>query len=169
MYLQPAAWSEARNGLEHSTRNVFLVALTGRPWNSDKIRRILRRTPERESGTTAAGGGRKPAERPTKLRQGQWAELTERFQAGETITALAATFDVHRSTIHTHLDQLGIPRSPTLRKLSDDQVAEAVQLYCAGSSTATIGGHFGVDASTVATALKRVGERLRPRRGVVSR
>ena len=97
-----------------------------------------------------------------KLRDTQWAELVARFMAGETITALAKEFNVHRTTIHAHLDHCGISRSPTQRKLTDGQVTEAAGRYRDGDSLATIGGYLGVNATTVASALRAGRKRLTP-------
>lgn len=111
--------------------------------------------------------GCQPA-RVRKLRDAQWADLDQRFQSGETITALAKQFNVHRTSIQAHFDRRGIPRSPTPCKLTDQLVSEARTLYREGSSTETIGNHFGVNANTIATALRRVDVPLRPRRGAKS-
>jgi len=81
------------------------------------------------------------------------------------IRVLANRFNVHPTTVLTHVERAGVPRHSDHGKWDDAMLAEAASRYEQGHSLATIGKHFGVHAKTVATRLRAEGVQLRPRRG----
>ena len=85
--------------------------------------------------------------------------------AGRSLREIAAARGVHRRTIAAHLENRGIPRRPSGRKLTDRQVATAARRYLSGDSLATVAEGFDVDAATVGRELHRAGVAIRPRRG----
>ena len=91
------------------------------------------------------------------------------YQAGATINQLAADFDVHRTTVASHLDRRGVRRHHELTAWDDDTLGEAAELYEAGLSLADIADRFGIDAQTVANRFRLAGVPVRPRRGWSSR
>jgi hypothetical protein len=78
------------------------------------------------------------------------------------IDELASVFDIHRTTVMTHLDRAGVERRAGL---IDRNLNEARRLYESGSSLAGVAEHFGVDAETVRRSFRTAGISLRPRRG----
>jgi transposase len=83
-------------------------------------------------------------------------------ERGTSIDELASTFDVHRTTVMTHLERAG---AEGRTGLIERHLSEAHNLYEAGSSLVRVAEHFGVDAETVRRAFKNAGISLRPRRG----
>lgn len=92
-------------------------------------------------------------------------ELLAAYQAGGSVSLLAKTYELHRTTVLNHLKRAGINRRPWIRKLSDGQVQRAAALYASGASLAAIGEHFQVDATTIRNEFTRAGLPVRPRRG----
>ena len=134
----------------------------GRYSNPDIVTRISR---------ILAGQGRdRPSRRPvpslrqkqTRLTEQQVFELIAMHERGTSIDELAAGFDIHRTTVMTHLERAGAERRTGLIQRHLD---EARDLYESGSSLARVAEHFGVDAETVRRAFKNAGIALRPRRG----
>ena len=83
-------------------------------------------------------------------------------ERGRPIDKLASVFDVHRTTVMTHLDRAGVERRTGV---IDRHLDEARDLYESGSSLARVAERFGVDGETVRQAFKNAGISLRPRRG----
>ena len=94
-----------------------------------------------------------------KLSASEIARLAENYQAGATITDLAAAFKIHRTTVSQHLLRSGTPMRR--QGLSEEQVATAASLYQQGWSLVRLGERFDVDPSTVHAALRRVGLQMR--------
>jgi transposase-like protein len=95
--------------------------------------------------------------------------LIAAYEAGATITQLAAEFGVHRTTVAGHLDRHGVPRHSEQTTWDDEILTQAAELYAAGLSLADVADRFGVDAQTVANRFRRSGLPVRPRRGWSSR
>ena len=93
------------------------------------------------------------------------AKIATRFKAGESITSLAAKFNVNRCTIQEHLDKHGIPRFNPKPMLNSKQIHRAGELYNSGLSLAAVAHHMNVNPATIAIHIKREGYELRPRRG----
>jgi hypothetical protein len=138
------------------------VDLLGRYTNPDNVSRLHR---------ILSGQGRdRPSHRPvpslpqkqTRLTQEQVSELIAMHERGVPIDELASVFDIHRTTVMTHLDRAGLERRAGR---IDRHLNEARGLYESGSSLAGIAEHFGVDAETVRQAFKDAGISMRPRRG----
>jgi lambda repressor-like predicted transcriptional regulator len=91
--------------------------------------------------------------------------IANRFEAGETITALALEYKVHRCTIQNHLDRHGVKRSAPVPILTTADITKAAELYATGFSTAEVGQKMGVNAKTISNHLKRAGYEVRRRRG----
>ncbi|MCU1477692.1 MAG: hypothetical protein JWQ64_2385 [Subtercola sp.] len=87
-------------------------------------------------------------------------ELVWKYQAGESMKALARQFGLHRTTIAGHLNRRGVElRDVTI---SGHRVDQAVALYESGLSLANIGKKLGFTDGTIHTHLKRRGMRMRP-------
>lgn len=138
--------------------------LTALLYNLPPLLKIPSRTRERPKRT-----GSSSWEPLHRLGSEQSAELVRLYSTGESVTALAARYDMHRCTIQEHLDRHGANRQAPKPKLSTAQITEAGKLYETGLSLESIGNTFGVHASTIATHLKRAGYELRPRRGWLGR
>jgi hypothetical protein len=96
------------------------------------------------------------------LTEEQVNELIARHERGALIDELAATFDIHRTTVMTHLDRAGAERRTGIIQR---HLEEARALYESGTSLARVASHFGVDGETVCRAFRNAGISLRPRRG----
>ncbi len=92
-------------------------------------------------------------------------ELVGAYLDGSSIDALAASLDVNRTTIISHLDRRGIDRRKSVRKMNDRSVLDAAEHYGAGESLKVVSARFGVDAQTIAREFARAGIPTRPRRG----
>jgi hypothetical protein len=60
------------------------------------------------------------------------AQIVQRYEAGETITSLAAVLAFHRCTIHEHLNRHGVNRSAAQPKLTPKHIPPAAELYREG-------------------------------------
>lgn len=82
-----------------------------------------------------------------------------RYAAGETSTALAAEYDVAKSTI------LGILRAHNVvvrrQTLTVEQVSEAARLYESGLSLSQVAGRLDVNQETMRMAILKAGVTLR--------
>jgi DNA-binding transcriptional regulator LsrR (DeoR family) len=85
------------------------------------------------------------------------------YEAGKTMTELAAEFRINRLTVCRYLRRAKVP----LRGggLSPSQADEVTRLYETGWSSGRLAEHFGVSADTVLKALRGAGVAVRPRRG----
>jgi AraC-like DNA-binding protein len=96
------------------------------------------------------------------LTEKQVTELIARHERGAHIDELAASFDIHRTTVMTHLDRAGAERRTGVIQR---HLEEARALYESGTSLADVASHFSVDSETVRRTFKNAGISLRPRRG----
>jgi hypothetical protein len=102
-----------------------------------------------------------------RLTAGELEAFSTAYRAGSSIRELAQFFKINRTTVHAHVDSLGLPRR--YPRLSPADVKDAAELYQAGRSLITIGRHFGVAGDTVALALRQAGVTIRSRNGSISR
>ncbi len=79
------------------------------------------------------------------------------------IKALATKYRIDRSTVHAHVDRLGLPRRRPL--LSPEDIVKAAQMYESGKSLAVVGKHFGVNDTTVLRYFRKAGVPTRKRNG----
>src|SRR5665811_2608002 len=63
--------------------------------------------------------------------------MVDRYLAGHTVAEIAELFGVHRQTVSSHLESLGIPRRVNVAKLSPSDVQLASTRYLSGESLAT--------------------------------
>jgi hypothetical protein len=98
-----------------------------------------------------------------RLTAGELEDFSTAYRAGSSIRELAQFFKINRTTVHAHVDTLGLPRR--YPRLTRADVQEAVEMYQAGRSLITVAEHFGVAGDTVALALRRAGVEIRPRTG----
>lgn len=101
---------------------------------------------------------RNPRQPNRKVKPAEVDELAARYEAGETLRALAARFGVHARTVHRHLVASGATIRP-LRGLNGQEAVRAVELYREGISQTEIAGQLGVTITPVRTALRRGGDR----------
>lgn len=95
-----------------------------------------------------------------ELRDQELAAMITDYQAGASLTDLAAKYGYNRVGISSALKNAGV----SLRRsgLTTKQAAEAERLYCEGQSLVTVAARFGVDAGTVRTRLMKRGVMMRP-------
>lgn len=123
------------------------------------MRRILRDSADvRTPGETTA-----TRRKWTRLSDEARAAVIERYEAGETTTALAQAYGVAKSTI------LGIVRanSVVLRRqpLTAKQVSEAARLYNSGLSLSQVAERLKVNQETMRVAIMGSGVTIRPATG----
>lgn len=89
--------------------------------------------------------------------------MIERYEAGETSTALAQAYGVAKSTI------LGILRANSVvvrrQPLTAEQVSEAARLYESGLSLSQVAERVKVNQETMRVAILDAGVMLRPPTG----
>jgi len=102
-----------------------------------------------------------------RLSQVEIKQVIQQYRAGDSIKTLAGRFEVHRTTVMTHLTQTGIVRRRVVRKMTDQSVAGAVAAahYATGASLAVVASAFGVHERTLAREFRQAGVSVRPRRG----
>jgi len=99
----------------------------------------------------------------TRLTAGELEEFSTAYRAGSSIRELAQYFKINRTTVHAHVETLGLPRR--YPRLTPANVKEAAEMYQSGKSLIKVAEHFGVTGDTVALALRKSGTVVRPRRG----
>lgn len=99
----------------------------------------------------------------TRLTDEARAAVIERYEAGETSTALAQAYGVAKSTI------LGILRANSVvvrrQPLTAEQVSEAARLYESGLSLSQVAERVKVNQETMRVAILDAGVMLRPPTG----
>lgn len=89
--------------------------------------------------------------------------MVERYEAGETSTALAEAYGVAKSTI------LGILRANSVvvrrQPLTAEQVSEAARLYDSGLSLSQVAERLKVNQETMRVAIMGSGVTIRPATG----
>lgn len=89
--------------------------------------------------------------------------MIERYEAGETSTALAEAYGVAKSTI------LGILRANSVvvrrQPLTPEQVSEAARLYNSGLSLSQVAERLKVNQETMRVAIMGSGVTIRPATG----
>ncbi len=91
----------------------------------------------------------------TRLTDSQRSEVVRRYEAGESASALAREFGVHRTTVFRALRAGGVDVRYGI--LTHDDVDEARALYQSGVSLAAVGERLGVAAGTVLNAFRKAG------------
>jgi hypothetical protein len=123
------------------------------PGNVARLRRIL-------SGQGRDRVSHRPVpslrRKQTRLTDSQRSELVERYQAGESAVALAATFGIDRRTATRLIRAAGAEVRYRLQ-LTDVDVDVARELYEQGLSLVYIGVQLGVAARTVLNMFRRAG------------
>ncbi len=99
----------------------------------------------------------------TRLSDEARAAVIERYEAGETSTALAEAYGVAKSTI------LGILRANSVvvrrQPLTPEQVSGAARLYNSGLSLSQVAARLNVNQETMRVAILDAGVMLRPATG----
>lgn len=102
----------------------------------------------------------------TRLSDAARATVIERYEAGETSTALAEAYGVAKSTI------LGILRANSVvvrrQPLTPEQIGEAARLYESGLSLSQVAKRLGINQETMRVAIVDAGVALRQPTGVYS-
>lgn len=125
---------------------------------ADTLRELLELVP---SGGTSVLRSTKQVQR--RLSASELEEFSTIYQAGSSIREIAQYFKIHRTTVHAHVEALGLlHRDP---RLTPADIKEAAEMYQSGKSLIAVAGHFGVAGDTVALALRKAGVEIRKRRG----
>lgn len=91
--------------------------------------------------------------------------LVRDYVAGSSVDAPAAKLGVTRTTIIGQLDDRGIERRRSVRKMTNRSVRQAGERYASGESLRVVATQSEVDASTLAREFRRAGVPIRRRRG----
>jgi hypothetical protein len=139
-----------------------LVEVLGRYSNhadqGKRIKRVLE-TPLLDSATPVSRPQRQVHRR---FQEGDLEDLAEAYLAGATLSELGERFRMHRATIASELERMGVARH--YRLVEGERLHLAIQGYQNGKSVATIGKELCVSGETVRKALIRAGLSMRPRR-----
>ena len=120
----------------------------------EKLKKLAALEPERSVCKSAPKTHVARQLRPTEID-----ELVQKYQAGESMNALARHYELHRTTIASHLKNAGITARNVA--ISEQQVDQAVELYESGLSLAAIGKKLGINDTTIHTHLRRRGVQMR--------
>ena len=82
-------------------------------------------------------------------------ELIDAYREGEVVTALAARFQVHHSTVSKLLRRQGMSRSA--KKLNSIHVSQTIDLYQSGSSLVCVASRIGCSPRTIRNTLETEG------------
>jgi DNA invertase Pin-like site-specific DNA recombinase len=85
--------------------------------------------------------------------------LVEAYRSGSTVKNLAASYEIHRTTVLEHLKRQGVPRRPS--KLNQVDIDKAVRLYELGYSGEAVALELRVGASTIRREIKKAGVEIR--------
>ncbi|HEX7835336.1 MAG TPA: hypothetical protein VF479_07690 [Pseudolysinimonas sp.] len=133
--------------------------LSNRPLHPEKIEELIRRSHE----------GRPPSRRNSKafrldrrLGKKMIDSLITRYEAGETIPALAAECGVSRSGLGDLLRRHGV----TLRyqPMTNTEIKRAIQRYSQGAPLSQLATEFNASQETIRKMLIRHGVAMRPAR-----
>jgi uncharacterized protein (DUF433 family) len=100
-------------------------------------------------------------QRQKRLSEEERAEVARRYEAGDTMAALASSFGCHRDAIRRVLKSERAELRSWRTKVADP--ARVVALYESGQTAAQIAAGFGVSATAVLNHLRSAGAVLRPR------
>lgn len=119
---------------------------------------------QRDSADVRTPGEATPSRRKwTRLSDEDRAAVIERYEAGETSTALAEAYGVAKSTI------LGILREKSVvvrrQPMKPGQVCDAVGLYTSGLSLSQVAKQLNVNQETMRVAIIGAGVEIRPATG----
>lgn len=117
----------------------------------DKVRRILRLPTDPATELRDVPD----RQRHRRLRPEEQAEVVARYQAGESVYALADAFGIRRQTISATLDRNGVRRRYNL--LCDSDLQRARALYESGLSLVDVGTALGVSSKTVLNGFRAAG------------
>lgn len=104
--------------------------------------------------------GVEPA-RARRLSAAEQVAVLGAYQAGDSMAALAARYNVRRTRVSELLHRSASPLRAE-RAISADEVDEAVRLYGQGQSLVRVSERLGYNAETIRKQLKRRGAVLRP-------
>jgi hypothetical protein len=128
--------------------------------NLEKLQELLGMLPAGPVG----GARRTKRQVQRRLTAGELEEFSAAYRTESSIRELAQFFKINRTTVHAHVDTLGLPRR--YPRLTPGDVEKASELYEASKSLIAIGRHFGIAGATVALALRQAGVATRKRRGL---
>lgn len=103
-------------------------------------------------------GARRVVQR--RLRPQEVVELAAAYGPGATTRELAARFGIHRNTVATHLERVGV-QTRAGRRLSPGELDLAARLYEEGWSATRLAKKLGVSDHTIRAALRKAGVRIR--------
>jgi len=127
----------------------------------------VQQTPGRLSNPAPATATPPQSPRPVqrRLTPSDVDDIRASYITGQTITELAETYGVNRTTIMRHLHQHGVRRRRVARKMTDAQVGQAAATYLVGHSLATVANDFNVAVRTLSREFRKAGIPIRPRQG----
>lgn len=108
---------------------------------------------------------RPPRQVQRRFTTAEAAEITERYQSGQTMNHLARSYAVHRRTVAHCLQRQQV--APRQRGLGPEHLDQAAGLYRAGWSLARVGEKYGCSDMAVRRALALHGVEIRPRNGFI--
>jgi hypothetical protein len=123
-----------------------LEVLTETLWNSGPVLVSLLERSRRKRSPRAEAVPR-VYQRQRRLSSDERVEVARRYISGETMGALASSFDCHRDAIRRALKREGVELRNWRAKVADP--ARVVEPYEAGQTAAQIAVEFGVSATAV--------------------
>ncbi|MDZ7733900.1 MAG: helix-turn-helix domain-containing protein [Acidimicrobiia bacterium] len=139
-----------------------VIALFAKHDLTEALERILGDSEENDIAPPIRPKARAPRRRLTGNEVDQ---LVAAYEAGASMTEVAALYHIHHTTVLLHLRRRGVPTRANVRKLTDQDAHRAARYYQSGESLATVGKRFGVDAQTIRREFAKAGLETRPRPG----
>lgn len=103
-----------------------------------------------------------------RLTAAQVDEVIAAYSSGESMTAIATRYGVHRVTVRRYLDLAGKGRAMPM-PISPDQVSQAIDLYHQGLTLKQVAAQLGFTSETIRKYLHRSGVALRAKGQAASR
>ncbi|MGW2739152.1 helix-turn-helix domain-containing protein [Streptomyces sp. NPDC001288] len=100
-----------------------------------------------------------PKKRPGRRAAVPDEEIVERYQRGEPVTKIAASYGVSGAVVERRVRERGVfvPRRPT--GMTDEQKRQIVALYREGLSPNAVASRLGISRTTVRKAVNEAGAR----------
>lgn len=76
--------------------------------------------------------------------------MVARYEGGETVYELAASFGIHRNTVSQHLEQHEVPRR--YHQMTDVDLERAAELHASGLNLTQVAAQMGIGRTTLIRA-----------------
>jgi uncharacterized protein (DUF433 family) len=118
-----------------------------------QVARILAKP--RVGGVAEGPNATERRQRQVRLNKAQTVALVAEYQAGASITALAAKYHVDHATVVLRLKRAGVPTRPPGHAIPDGELPRVLELRSQGWTYTQIAERYGCCRRTVQNTLRR--------------